>query len=218
MPDIFYWYRNSYRRQRIDAWLARHAGLFHGVVLDIGGRDRGAFVKPKAAVTNWIFADIDPSHTPDIVLDVADMGEVADVSVDVVLAAELFEHIERPTQGLTECYRVLRPGGTLIISVPFLYPIHGDPHDVQRWTEYTWRRQLAKAGFEIVELTVLGRFFTVGGDMVRDIVKSAPRILRPVGVSVLVFFNFLQSLDDTWIQRRPRLSRYHGGYGIIARR
>jgi len=43
------------------------------VVLDIGGRNRGKFIKPKDKVEKWIFADIESKHKPDIVVDVCDI-------------------------------------------------------------------------------------------------------------------------------------------------
>jgi SAM-dependent methyltransferase len=117
----------------LDRLQERFRGMYQGVVLDMGGRDRGRFKKPRDRVERWIFADINPEHQPDLVLDVSDMrGKVADRSLDVVNAMELFEHVERIDRGLEECFRVLKPEGRLLISVPFLYPVHADPFDFQR--------------------------------------------------------------------------------------
>lgn len=43
----------------------------------------------------------------------------ADASLDIVLSNDVFEHVPDPWVALTECYRVLRPGGTLLFTVPF---------------------------------------------------------------------------------------------------
>jgi len=51
-----------------------------------------------------------------------------DRSFDVVLCTETLEHVARPGPVLTELGRVLRPGGTLALSVPFLHPVHQAPH------------------------------------------------------------------------------------------
>lgn len=43
---------------------------------------------------------------------------VTDNSADAVLLLDVIEHIAEPARALAEAHRVLRPGGTLIISVP----------------------------------------------------------------------------------------------------
>ena len=60
----------------------------------------------------------------------------SDSSFDCILAIEVFEHLENPALATAEIYRSLKEGGTLIMSVPFMFHIHGDPHDYQRFTAY----------------------------------------------------------------------------------
>jgi len=55
-------------------------------------------------------------HNPDIVLDVANMKNMGDESIDVINAIELFEHVEDIEKSLDECYRILKKGGIMIIS------------------------------------------------------------------------------------------------------
>ena len=66
----------SYRRQMLDRLQEKYRGLYKGIVLDIGGRDRGNFKKPKDKVQKWIFADINQDYNPDIILDVSDMKQI----------------------------------------------------------------------------------------------------------------------------------------------
>src|SRR5512137_173423 len=115
VKEQFYYYLwSSYRRRLLDKLQQEHIHLYHGVVLDMGGRDRGAFKKPKDSVTKWIYADINPDQTPDIILDVAKMTDIATGSIDVVNAIELFEHVDLIEAGLRECRRVLKTDGLLI--------------------------------------------------------------------------------------------------------
>ena len=101
----------------LDFLQEKYKNLYQGIVLDIGGRDRGKFRKPKENVEKWIFADINPNHNPDIILDVADMKQIESESIDVINAIELFEHVEKIKKGLRECFRVLKNNGIIIISV-----------------------------------------------------------------------------------------------------
>ena len=59
-----------------------------------------------------------------------------DNSFDSIVCVEVFEHLHSPPIAANEIYRVLRRSGSAIISIPFLFRIHGDPHDYQRFTYF----------------------------------------------------------------------------------
>lgn len=69
---------------------------------------------------------------------------------DYVLLLEVLEHIELDREAICETLRVLKPGGRLIVSVPFLYPAHDTPHDFRRYTTFGLESTLKQAGFRIV--------------------------------------------------------------------
>ncbi len=215
--QIRYYFCESYRRKLLDQYLDKHRSLFSGVVLDIGGRGRGRFVKPKTQVQKWIFADINPAHYPDIVLDVAQMDSIEIESIDVICACELFEHVEKIEAGLDECTRVLKIGGRFIISVPFLYLVHSDPHDYQRWTETKWKQELSKRNFQIEVFSIMGRYFTVLADHLKLFIKAMPEPIRLILYLFLPLIDVLILLDRTPIVlSSPNLRNAHGGYFIIA--
>lgn len=217
--SIHYYFWATYRRKILDKLLEENKSYYNGIVLDIGGRDRGKFKKPKDKVKKWIFADIEEKHKPDIVLDVANMEEIEDESIDVINAIELFEHVEYPEKGLKECFRVLKKDGVMILSVPFLYPIHSDPYDFQRWTEEKWIKTLKEVGFKIEKFEIMGRFFTVLADMKKVFVKSMPRILKYILYLSYPLMDLLITLDKlNIIKNHSKLGKYHGGYFIILRK
>jgi SAM-dependent methyltransferase len=78
---------------------------------------------------------------------------------DAVVCTETLEHVARPGAVLRELRRVIREGGTLVLTVPFLQPVHQAPHDYYRYTPFGLRHLLAEAGFEVVELAAAGGFF-----------------------------------------------------------
>jgi len=80
--------------------------------------------------------DIDPARKPDIVADVCDMNMFADQSVDVIFMVEVLEHVKTPQLALDEMHRVLKPGGRLFLSTPFILPIHDAPYDFYRYTQF----------------------------------------------------------------------------------
>lgn len=209
----------SYRRKFLDKLLDRYRESFSGVVLDIGGRNRGRFEKPKAFVDKWIFADINPSHKPDIVLDVANMKQIEDQSIDVICACELFEHVAEIERGLDECVRVLKNDGGMILSVPFLYAIHADPSDYQRWTQFKWRKEIEQRSCRIDTFVIMGRFFTVMSDHTKTFFKSLPKPLNWMVVFLLPILDMLVRLDELpFIQSNHLLGKFHGGYFFVVKK
>lgn len=216
---INYYLGASYRRFSLDRLQGDNQHLYRGIVLDIGGRDRGNFEKPRSKVEKWIFADINQKNDPDIVLDVSDMRAVQNDSVDVISAIELFEHVLDVEKGLSECYRVLKNDGTFIMSVPFLFRIHADPHDYQRWTLTKWEFELKRVGFKFEKVHIQGFYFTVLADMAKVLIKSLPYGIRHVFCVMLPLLDLLPSLDGcNFVKRNETLNKYHGGYFFVLKK
>ena len=77
--------------------------------------------------------DIDSVRSPDILGDISNTS-FRDSTFDTIIALEVFEHIKLPQKAIKEIYRILKPNGTLLLSIPFIFPIHDEPNDYQRWT------------------------------------------------------------------------------------
>ena len=82
-----------------------------------------------------------------------------DAHAATILLSEVLEHLERPEEGLRECYRLLEPGGHLILTTPFMWPIH-DERDFFRYAPGGLRFLLESARFEVVELVPLAGIWT----------------------------------------------------------
>lgn len=214
--SIAYYLLSSYRRKLLDQLLFKYSYLYQGVVLDIGGRDRGNFKSPRGNVERWIIADIEKNRNPDIILDVCNMSNIMNESIDTINTLELFEHVEDPEKGLRECFRVLKNNGRMIVSMPFLYPIHSDPYDFQRWTEKKWDQELKKTGFKTWNILPMGGFFSVLADMLKAINTSLGPIKYAGFLSypILDTIAYLDKLSPLIQHRKFRV--YTTGYFIIA--
>jgi len=215
IKKVQYYIGTSYRRKILDEKLNKNRDYFRGSVLDIGGgRKRGAFNPPETEA--WIFADITPESNPDVICNVEKM-QFKDNSFDTIKATELFEHVEKPEDGIRECFRVLKTGGHFIISAPFLYPIHGDPFDYQRWTQEGWVKNLEKYGFKLEKIEVVGLFFTVLVDMLKKLNIASPFIFRSIGYLFYPFLDLISYIDKTLVHNK-QLNKYTTGYFIIAKK
>jgi len=146
------------RRILLDLYLAKSTPLMTGDVIDIGGKKenkRGDFRPPLSQVKSWRYANIDKSTDPDYCCS-AESIPVSDNYFDTAFLCEVLEHLEKPEEVLREAFRILNRGGNVIISAPFLFPVHADPYDFQRWTETKIRLALESIGFSDIKITPMG--------------------------------------------------------------
>lgn len=86
---------------------------------------------------------LDFEFSPDAKLPLSFQG------YDFVLSTQVLEHVEDPTTYLHECYRVLKPGGHLLLTTHGLFEEHGCPYDYWRWTSFGLQRIIEEAGFKV---------------------------------------------------------------------
>lgn len=79
-----------------------------------------------------------------------------DQSYDSVLCNQVLEHVFEPDEFLSEINRVLKPGGKLLLSVPFVWDEHEQPNDYARYSSFGLHALLKKAGFSILQHQKLG--------------------------------------------------------------
>lgn len=153
----------SYRRYLIDRHLESQKCLMDGIVLDMGGkreRKRGSFRPPESQFDEWIYINLARETQPHVVADVLHVP-FANALADCVICTEVLEHLAEPSSSVTEVHRVLKYGGVLIASVPFLYPVHADPHDFQRFTQEGLRHLCRE--FDTINIESMGGYWGVVG-------------------------------------------------------
>ncbi|ELS02154.1 methylase involved in ubiquinone/menaquinone biosynthesis [Xenococcus sp. PCC 7305] len=73
-------------------------------------------------------------------------------TADIVLCNQVLEHVNDPIKATTEIYRILKPDGLFIGSVPHVSPIHLEPYDFRRYTDLGIKKLLENAGFVDIKI------------------------------------------------------------------
>ena len=71
---------------------------------------------------------------------------------DIVMAVEVFEHVENLDEVIDEIRRILKPNGKLIVTVPMTFPLHMKPYDFRRFTCFGLEKYLKEHGFTNIQI------------------------------------------------------------------
>lgn len=171
MSDPFL--RPSAAPSQIDRFLPRQAILqaiqsnhafLRGRCLDVGCGDqpyRPLLLAPPFKISELIGLDrAGPrcQHTPPDLVWQNGTIPLPDASIDSALCTEVLEHCPDPLSLLMEVHRVLKPGGSLLLTVPFLWSLHEVPHDWCRYTPFALQHFLEAGGFRVENLQPLGGY------------------------------------------------------------
>ena len=133
----------KFTRESLNDYLVRHA--CYDITLDIGcGSSPYAKHFPCR-----VGIDIKLRPGVNVIADTCFLP-FKDGMFPVVLCTEVLEHVAYPENALSEMRRILRPGGKLLLTTRFIFPIHDAPHDFYRFTKYGLRHLLRD--FDIREL------------------------------------------------------------------
>jgi len=110
---------------------------------------RSLFTSGRYARADIAGDDLDYVIVPDMPLP------APDESFDGILSTQVLEHVPRPAAYLADCRRLLRPGGTLLLTTHGSWKEHGVPYDYRRWTTYGLAMELEEAGFLVERMARL---------------------------------------------------------------
>jgi SAM-dependent methyltransferase len=161
----------------IGEWLADVRPAFTGRLLDAGAGNQPYREWYAPMVKQVVAVDAAPIDGLSA-LAFADRLPFADATFDTVLSTQVWEHVEDPGRAAREAFRVLRPGGHLVVTVPFFYPTHEAPYDYGRFTRYGLDAVLRSAGFEVVRLDAEGGPLLLGTHLC---VLAVTQVLNAVG-------------------------------------
>jgi SAM-dependent methyltransferase len=157
-------------RKGLHDGIARHAKYITGRTLDIGCGQKP--YQRLMSSSEYVGLEIDSPENrikknADFFYDGTHFP-FADGEFDSALANQVFEHVFNPTVFLAETNRILKQGGMLLLTVPFVWDEHEQPHDFARYSSFGLTSLLTGAGFEIVAFRKSVNDFRVIFQLVND--------------------------------------------------
>ena len=181
-------------RQAILQAIQRNHAFLRGRCLDVGCGDqpyRPLLLHPPFQICELLGLDRAGQrcqHTPPDLVWHNGTIPLPDESIDSALCTEVLEHCPDPCNLLIEVHRVLKPGSSLLLTIPFLWPLHEVPHDWCRYTPFALQQLLEAAGFRVEDLRPLGGYDHSLAQMLALWVRRRPmnRWLR-AGLTLLIY-------------------------------
>lgn len=189
-----------------------------GALLDCGCGDvpyYEAYSKLVASVTciDWEHS-LHENPYVDQYVDLNDILPFEGETFDTILVTDVLEHIAEPSLFMREISRITRPGGRVLIMVPFFYWIHEQPHDYYRYSEFALRRFCAQNSLTVVHLNSYGGY----PDILLDLFNK--RWIRKES-TVRLFLKLTNMISGTRWYRGMRTSTekmFPLGYCLVAQK
>lgn len=147
-PDLHEFPAPDFHRLQLEHWVWSHREALGRDILDVGVYNPRRWLGPGYVTFG--------EHDEDAVGDLLRLP-FAEQSFDGVVLTEVLEHCTDPKWAVGEVHRVLRPGGLLLVTSPYVWPEHGiegEYKDYWRFTRHGWEHLLAP--FADVKITPCG--------------------------------------------------------------
>lgn len=208
-----------------DRFLDKNISLYKGVLYDLGAGEapyRDFFLRHvgKHVAVDWAGSYHDTKA--DVVADLNEHLPLESGVADTVISLSVLEHLREPQVMLDEAFRILKPGGVILLQAPWQWWIHEAPYDFFRYTSYGLEYLFEKAGFVDVVVEPQSGFFTMwilkmnyfslrfvcGPKPLRWLIKAC---LVPIWCIGQLLAPILDKLDRNWAVETC-------GYFVTARR
>lgn len=189
-PDFLLYRR---RRELFSNWLLNLPSR-NLKVLDVGGRIQP--YRPLLEGRLEYYWAVDPILGG--LVDIIAVGEhlpFCDDSFDLVFCTQVLGYVDEPAKVISELYRVMQPGGLLLLSAPALFPLHHD----ERWRFLPDGLRVLFSRFARVEIlpegySISGLFRTT--NVCFNIFVQKPLFRKLIAKTLIPILNFIGMYFD----------------------
>ncbi len=182
---------NHYIHDLVKIEIIKHA---NGYVLDIGCGEKPFYGYIKKQIESYIGLDYPGTQHLKEHIDIFGIANdlpFKKASFDMTILTQVIEHLEDPQKVFFEVNRVLKQNGVLIISWPFLYPVHEAPRDFFRYTEFGMKHLATQAGFIVKSLVPVSGFWITFFSFLSLYIYSKSEIIYLIFLPILFIFKWL---------------------------
>jgi SAM-dependent methyltransferase len=191
----------------LESSLKQSGAYVKGVTLDVGCGHKPYEKTFFTGAEKYIGMDyLTDRSKPDVVGSATDIP-LGDASFDTVVSTEVLEHVPDPLKALREMYRVLKPGGYLILSTPMYWPRHEAPYDFFRYPYDGLLHLVKTSGFELVQLYNRGHSYAFIGQAIQ---QTQPFNAKPIIWLINRLF--------LWCERHLKHDMHTLGWTFVAQR
>jgi SAM-dependent methyltransferase len=206
-PFSVSWLVHRIAREHIAAAASRHAS---GRVLDIGCGRRPYEQLLLGHASSYIGLESNRGRYDATAADIWGSAlslPLRSASVDTVVAFQVLEHVPDPAMLFVESYRVLKPGGRLIVTAPHIWGVHEEPEDYFRFTGYGLAHLSRQAGLTVDSVRAMAGYWVTAGSRLCYYLQHFEKIglavfVRPlyavIQLAALVLDRLHRVEGDTW--------------------
>ena len=218
-------------RKELFNFISKNAKEINGNVLDIGCGEKP--YEELFNATSYIGVDIETtkeyhaSSKVDIYYNGVDLPFESN-TFDSIVCFEVLEHVFEPESMVKEMYRVLKPGGKIMLTTPFIWNEHEVPFDYGRYTYFGLNHLFTKNGFNVVNQKRIVSGFTLFVVLISLYVREGQEALKNIfkknkmwnGLIYLLFrpIFFIFNVIGSICALMPKSEHFYFNNGIIAKK
>jgi SAM-dependent methyltransferase len=188
-----------------DSWIEIVKNTKTGLVVGCSNKHYGK---------NFLYTDIEKTGITDVIND-GHCLPFKDNSFDTVMIIAVLEHVKEPQIVVNEIHRVLKKGGIVYSTTPFLQPYHPSPTDYWRFTKEGLKHLFRD--FDIKDIGVCaGPVSTLGWLTTRFFRNMMPKKINSASSGIMVFFKPLQFIEKSMTRINPGDKKYDGMHGLAS--
>lgn len=207
-----------------DLYPELHARLaeLRGGVLDVGCGNK-PYRRWLRQADRYVGLDVSADGGPDIIAEPGKRWPLDDASFDAVISTQVLEHVTDLDNVVGEIIRVLRPGATAVLTLPFIYNEHGAPGDFRRYSVHGATEIFPKQ-WEIVSVRPLGGVGSSTGVLFLNWVDESTnasrsgRILKGILLPLWIVMSGLVNLVATGLDGLDRTSGFYVNLCLVVRK